>query len=1137
MSRSLGLLSGLIGSFSAVVVAQTPLPQPPAEYQVLTNHPSRATNLNIETVRGMVVASDGSLYAINTHGSRIVRHTNLHPTAEADWPTVQNPIAIAMYADRLLVVGGGSWSLVEHDRQNGRILRHVALAAEPADIVVDAGAGLAYVACQGDNVVVRIDLATFTETARYAIPSQRPRHLHFEVSPQGGRHVHVTPHLSGNNSTVTPQSFSPASPENHVLAQVVDLDLHTSGTDLPDEDLYRIDTQAPPATAVVPVLHNAGTILTEHARHPQTGAYWLLSTESKNGDPAQQGEHRHRGVFANAQLAIATNLGQGVRPQPTVIDLDKPVAGTKSHATSMAAPSALAFHSSGVAAIAAASSDLLTFTNSGGVRLFDRAISAATQSSMPVMPPQPGRAIPRDLLFDPTGQILFVYCWGWNKVLAYQWNNIVAPPFWLDLGLDPQPLAVQRGRSTFYDARRSPTDGMPGAVTCATCHPGGGMDMLGWQLSASTRDRKDVMVTQSLLGIADTFPYHWRGENNLDHFNGAFVELLGQSKALDEAPGGELDEFEAFVFSLQPPANPRQHVDRVLDGAAARIGQDLFVNKPNVLGQFTCANCHAMPSGTNGERLPDFFAPISSTSTLDVAHLRQLRHKDQASASVVMPAGFLGAGAAFPRARNGFGIAHQGDRFDLADFLSAGFNLTPAEQQQVVAFVRQFDQGIAPAAHRTYAMTLANVAAASQDVQNVLLVQAAPAKRWIDVAVIGYEPVGAATVDLRWAYDPTNGLFSSHDASQPPRPLSTFTQKVTNGGASYVFVGLPPGNARRFALDPDNDDLIDAQEATAGTAPRSRDTDGDGYEDGYEVQVASNPLVFNTPTDNVPPALRAGTSLVVDHFETTFAKFRAQFSEPASWVLEMLDVGGNVVSRTRGAALQREAVVHAHELYPSTPAGDVRSYVPRLRLTDVRGNVATILGASIATPPLQMLGAFPGRLTAIVDDIKLQPVQRSAGTMQMDATVNVRTKGEANGRLPLPGRFVLAHVLVRTGPDQPWTISRNTPSQTVLIPQASTILMPTISFSPGPVAYASLPGDFLVAPTDSLGNALFSFKRQQLAPGHEVRLAILAVLTPGTIGGTFDAQSLFDWDLPTTSGGATPTVPSATDRRGVTATY
>ena len=97
---------------------------PTAEYAGLTNPLSSATNFNIETVRGMLLTPSG-LFAINTHGSTVVFHADLGAAPEGEWPTVNNPVAISSWNGRLLVVGGASWSLAEHDMTNGRILRHV----------------------------------------------------------------------------------------------------------------------------------------------------------------------------------------------------------------------------------------------------------------------------------------------------------------------------------------------------------------------------------------------------------------------------------------------------------------------------------------------------------------------------------------------------------------------------------------------------------------------------------------------------------------------------------------------------------------------------------------------------------------------------------------------------------------------------------------------------------------------------------------------------------------------------------------------------------------------------------------------------------------------------------------------------
>ncbi len=1153
------LASLLPATLLPALLSAQEFPEPPEEYAALTNPLSAATNFNIETVRGMLLAPDG-LFSLNTHASTIVKHTTLTTPAWAnEWHTVHNPVAITEANGKLLVVGGSSWSLVEHDRNNGRVLRHTALRAEPADIVVDPGANMAYVACQGDNVVVRIDLATFTENAVYAIPAQRPRFLWFDATAEPPA-VYVAPALSGNNTTLADPPPPPQVGVDQVLTQVIDLDTTTHvGGDLPDEDLFRIDTTLASGSTPPAVLHRAGTLITEHGRNPADGRYWLISTESLNGHPQRNSEDEHRGKFANAQLVIANNLGQGPRPQPgVVVDLDIPIGGgTKNSATSMSFPFALAFHSSGAAAIASSTSDLITLCDINGARLFDLPITQTTNALQPAMPPQLGNAIPRDLWWHHGANSLLVYLWGWNKVFVYDLNNVTSPPFWLDLGPDPLPLEIQRGRSIFYDATRpvekdaNNVDKFAGALSCNTCHPAGAMDLLGWGLSDSYADVKDLMVTQSLLSISDTFPYHWRGERNLDHFNGAFVGLLGFRDKLDESPGGELDEFEAFVFSLQAPANRNQHVDRKLTGFSARQGQQVFLTKDNVLGSFSCAECHQMPAGANGDRIAEAILTIPSSAKLDVAHLRQLNHKDQGAVQVVLPAGSGVGTVTTQRARGGFGIAHSGRNLDLRNFIdNPPFLITPTEADQITDFVRQFDQGIAPAAHRAYLVDSTNLGTVGATVASVLLAQAAPSKRWVDVAAIGYETVSSTVRDLRWAYDPAAGTFSVHDNSLPARTWTQFQAAIT-GTNQYLFVGLPPANARRYALDPDNDDLTDAQELAVlptPTNPRNRDTDGDSYDDGYEVQVGGDPTdPNNIPSETNPPAFRNNTTLVRDHETASFAKLYAQFTEPVTWKLEALDPANNnsVASITRSSALQREAMIHMHELYPSSPSpGDVRNWVPRLTITDPRGNSWSFTGAQFAAK--DMLEAFP-RLSATIDQIvHTVPPAVGGGSLSASVRVSVRYKGELNGKQPfvfpppaLP-RVVVAHVLKRAAGSDTWSVSS---SPVMTSPQRQTGFQLHFIDSLGTshlVPYTALPGDFLLAALDQNGDAVFTFTHSGLVSMDLVRFSIVAVVEQSGMSNTFELLSLADWDHPTTPGGATPTVPVSSggrDARGITVPY
>ena len=312
--------------------------------------------------------------------------------------------------------------------------------------------------------------------------------------------------------------------------------------------------------------------------------------------------------------------------------------------------------------------------------------------------------------------------------------------------------------------------------------------------------------------------------------------------------------------------------------------------------------------------------------------------------------------------------------------------------------------------------------------------------------------------------------------------------------------------------------------------------------------MASNPLQMNVPADSTPPGLRPGTQLVRDHSTATFAKFFAQFDEPVTWRLEALDTNVTppvVVSVTRSPALQREAMIHMHELYPSTQIpGDKRNYAPRLTITDPRGNSQTFTGASFtATDQLILMP----RLQVTIDSLQHQsPPTRNGGTLSVNASVRVRFKPEMtvgsapNGILPVPGRVVVAHVLRRPAGSPTWAVSSApTVSSAQLVPTFQMRLVNPMTQQVIINPYAALPGDFLLStPTDATGTASFSFNHTGLSAGDDVRLSIVAVLEPSpSLPLTFELVSVNDWDHPATEGGATPTVPAARDLRGLTTPF
>ncbi len=183
---------------------------------------------------------------------------------------------------------------------------------------------------------------------------------------------------------------------------------------------------------------------------------------------------------------------------------------------------------------------------------------------------------------------------------------------------NPEPPSVVAGRPFLYDAGRTSTNG---EAACASCHIFGDFDSLAWDLgdpdgSVLTNPNpfrnppgavidpdfhslKGPMTTQTLRGMANNGPMHWRGDRTaglnpggtpldahgaFERFNLAFVGLTGMpghcsvtlSQACDDltpCPGAELcvglqgadmDAFTDFILQVMLPPNPIRALDSSL---------------------------------------------------------------------------------------------------------------------------------------------------------------------------------------------------------------------------------------------------------------------------------------------------------------------------------------------------------------------------------------------------------------------------------------------------------------------------------------------------------------------------------------------------------------------------------------------
>ncbi len=182
---------------------------------------------------------------------------------------------------------------------------------------------------------------------------------------------------------------------------------------------------------------------------------------------------------------------------------------------------------------------------------------------------------------------------GTVSVIDRQTNSVSLVIHVTDIPLDP---LILRGKVLFN--RASAPQMSDGAVSCATCHPDGGMDGRTW-----INFRSGPRNTPALSGLVA--PYNWAGdmaelqdtiEDQIRHvmvgdglLDGAFDATLPTQ---DAGRSADLDALAAYVASLALPPSPYRLDDGSLSDAARR-GMEIFMS-----GSPDCS-CHAPPLYTD----------------------------------------------------------------------------------------------------------------------------------------------------------------------------------------------------------------------------------------------------------------------------------------------------------------------------------------------------------------------------------------------------------------------------------------------------------------------------------------------------------------------------------------------------------
>jgi hypothetical protein len=482
------------------------------------------------------------------------------------------------------------------------------------------------------------------------------------------------------------------------------------------------------------------------------------------------------------------------------------------------------------------------------------------------------------------------------------WSLVASVP----LAYDPEVQATRTGRVHMYDAG---TAASAGSTACASCHTFGHMDFLAWDLgnphggtmpyaadvyvpaepalvvanpfphggnlaAAGLTPMKGPMVTQSLRGLRDGEPFHWRGDRRFfQMFRGAFVGLQGGTGITPKA----MQEYMAFVRGVEFPPNPHQNLDRTLTAQQAS-GDNLFHNVSYADGSATaikCVDCHASPAAGHFRGDNKRIANDLQNMLFNVPTLRGIYEKD--------------------KLLTGFGTAPDGRRDDVRDFFNdrsliafinsgALQDIFPAfsapKRDDIAAFIEAWDTGVAPLVGRTFHLD-ANADAAGFDVW-ANRAEARQQAGDLDLIVKGWLTYGGTRNRFGFLYAPAPGVnpyLSDNLGARVTR--DTLMSWAASGAGQWTFFCVPRHTGRRLGIDHDNDLLTDGDERYLyNTDPDRADVDRDGYWDPQELASGSNPNVFNASVaDTVPPQITAHSA---DGVFTDTATLHVTTNEPTT---------------------------------------------------------------------------------------------------------------------------------------------------------------------------------------------------------------------------------------------------------------
>ena len=640
--------------------------------------------------------------------------------------------------------------------------------------------------------------------------------------------------------------------------------------DLPDKDVFVIDAAAP-----VPALRpgaagsfsGVGTTLFNMIDNPQSGKVYVTNTEARNHvrfeGPGNFADTTVRGHAVDNRITVLDDGVAHPRLLNKHIDYDAPFAPApnSTSALSVSQPLGMAITTDGDTLYTAVlGNDKIVIYDTEALEADDFYPDEVDQIAV-------SGGGPTGVVLDEKRDRLYVLTRFDNGI------SIVDTDAREELDHltmhNPEPASLVAGRRFLYDAALTSSNG---DQSCASCHVFGDKDELAWDLGDPDLDvfatptnlraffgigqtdfhpMKGPMTTQSLRGLDNHGPMHWRGDRNgeglgpnvqpnggafsevaaFNAFNGAFRDLIGRDAPLTAE---QMQAFTDFQLQVMYPPNPIRALDDSLN-ADQQAGRDFFFDNQSFFFPpeplFTCASCHVVDPDANAEfgvEHPGFFGtdgrivPGEFSQTFKIPHLRNLYTK----------VGTFGFGSPdFFFNREGlpfFDDAHKGDQIRAFGFTHDGSKDTPMRffnafvatpdspegftdfdtMRQVAEFIFAFDTNLKPIVGQQVSLTAGNAAAVGPRI-DLLRARADVG----DCELIAKTSVGGVELGFSYgggAYEPS---FSA---------LPDFTDaqvRLLALGRPVTYTCTPPGSGVRLGVDRDGDGHRDGDELLAGSDP------------------------------------------------------------------------------------------------------------------------------------------------------------------------------------------------------------------------------------------------------------------------------------------------------------------------------